>query len=308
MKEIQKVSLIGAGAVGGFFIGSIMKSGGSLSLIAEGERAERLKSNGVRVNGSTYFPPVLTAEEAGEQDLILIATKYPGLNEAIESAKKMVGEETLILSVLNGIDSEEKVAEAVGKEHVLHSLMHIASRRYPDRIEIQQAEMQGVLFGNVWLPDEKGKEAVAAVDAYFNRTGVVHTLPENILYAQWHKYASNVAYNLPQAVVGCGNGIYEDSEHAMFLTNHLWREAGALAKTYGVALPETTEPWKVAKSSRFSTLQDLDAGRTTEVAMFAGVLAEKSKAAVLQAPYAEYTYHVIRLLEEKNAGKFAYSD
>lgn len=308
MKTIKKAALIGAGAIGGFFVAGIEDSEETLTVIAEGERAQRLRSNGVKVNGKVYHPTVMTAEEAGEQDLIIIATKYLALDEAIEYTKKMLGAETLILSTLNGVDSEERVASAVGREHVLHSIMRIASRRVGNRIEIQEADNLGVLFGNAWIEGEKGREAVAAVADFFDRTKVVYNLPEDILYAQWQKFASNVAYNLPMAMVGCGNGIYEDSEHGHFLSQALWKEAAALAKTYGVELPESVKPWKVAKSSRFSTLQDLDAKRPTEIEMFAGVLVRKSEEAGLKAPFAECVYHTIRLLEEKNAGRFDYED
>lgn len=304
MKRIEKAALIGAGAIGGFFVEGIEESDEKLTLIAEGERAERLRRSGVKVNGKVYYPTVMSAEEAGEQDLIIIATKYLALGEAIEYTKKMLGKDTLILSTLNGVDSEEKVAAAVGKEHVLHSVMRIASRRIGNTIDIQQADNKGVLFGSVWA----GEEAVAAVAEFFDRTKVVYNLPEDILYTQWQKFASNIAYNLPMAMVGCGNGIYEDSEHGHFLSQALWKEAAALAKTYGVELPESVKPWKVAKSSRFSTLQDLDAKRPTEIEMFAGVLAKKSAEAGLRAPFAECVYHTIRLLEEKNAGKFDYQD
>jgi len=308
MNNAAKVALIGAGAIGAYFIHGFEGCEPELLVIAEGERASRLISRGITVNGATHHPVVMSAAEAGICDLVIIATKYTALDEAIELTKLMCGKDTIVLSVLNGIDSEERVAAAIGKEHVLHSLMKISSRRYPDRVEFQEAALEGVLFGNIYLPEEAGKLAVAKVDAILSRTNVAHKVREDIGSDIWFKYAGNVSSNLPQAVFGLGNGIYTDSEHAAYIRSRLWREVRALAAVNGVDIPEFCPAWKVAKSSRFSTLQDLDMGRPTEIEMFAGVLVRKSREAGLEAPFAEFVYHAIRLLEEKNTGKFNYTD
>ncbi len=306
--KIQKAAIIGAGAVGGFFIHGFDGSDVDYCLIAEGSRKIRLEREGIRINEKHIFPRVFTPSEAGPQDLVIIATKYAALQDAIGLSSQIMGENTIVLSVLNGVDSEEKVAAALGKDHVLHSLMKIISHRYSDRIEFIFVPDGGVFYGNCFMPEDKGKEAVAAVTEMFDRTTVDHAASPNILEELWFKYAGNVSSNLPQAVVGCGNGIYLDSEHAEFIRDRLWREAAALARAYNITIPFTSKPWAYSKSARFSTLQDLDAGRPSEIEMLAGTLVKKSKEMGLEAPFAEYTYHIIKLLEEKNSGKFNYSE
>ena len=73
-------------------------------------------------------------------------------------------------------------------------------------------------------------------------------------------------------------------------------------KSYAWQLPTENYAGRVIPEARFSTLQDLDAGRRTEIEMFAGILMKKAAEAGIEVPYVTYTYHAIRALEEKNEG------
>ena len=110
--KIKSVAVLGAGAVGSYVIwGLSEKSDIRLGVIAEGERAERLKKNGCAINGKTYHPEVWTPDEAHDVDLMVIALKYGSLEGALESIQKVTGEHTVIMSLMNGVDSEEIIAE-----------------------------------------------------------------------------------------------------------------------------------------------------------------------------------------------------
>ena len=113
--------------------------------------------------------------------------------------------------------------------------------------------------------------------------------------------------NLPQAVLNLPFGAYLDSEHVDFLKQKLFDEVYQVGAALGIEVLSPAPAWNsCAKTARFSTLQDLDAGRHTEIDMFAGVLMEKARQAGVSVPYTEYTYHAIKALEEKNDGKFEY--
>ena len=117
----------------------------------------------------------------------------------------------------------------------------------------------------------------------------------------------NISGNLPQAVLGVGYGAYFDSEHVAFLRRRLQEEVQKTAAALGILL-ELPDPAKAVfgKAARFSTLQDLDAKRHTEVDMFLGVLIQKAEEQGIDLPYSKYTYHAIKALEEKNDGLFDY--
>ena len=101
--------------------------GENFYIIAGGERKKRLESRGVTINGVNYRFPIVTPEEQGEPaDLILIGVKGYGFAQAIEDIRHQVGEHTLILSLLNGVDSEEQLIQAFGEKHVLYAYMRMS--------------------------------------------------------------------------------------------------------------------------------------------------------------------------------------
>ena len=106
--EFRTVALIGAGAVGCFFIRGLSDVlGNDFCLVADGERADRLRNQGLVINGEQVFPNIRTPEEAAGADLILIATKYNGLAVIMEDLRKMTAPHTTVVSTLNGVDIYE---------------------------------------------------------------------------------------------------------------------------------------------------------------------------------------------------------
>ena len=127
----------------------------------------------------------------------------------------------------------------------------------------------------------------------------------------WSKFRLNVCNNLPQAILGAGVGCYQDSVHMKAISAGLRRELEAIAAAKGIAISKAAASSghgsAVPPSARYSTLQDLDAGRHTEIDMFSGALVRMGRELGIPTPYNEYTYHMIKALEEKNDGKFDYS-
>jgi 2-dehydropantoate 2-reductase len=306
--KIEKVALIGAGAVGAYFIwGFSEKLADRFCVIAEGDRKERLQKEGLVINHKRYFFPVKIPKEAGAQDLVLIAVKYGTLSESIDMLQQLLHKETIVLSLLNGVDSEEKIGAAIGKNHMLYSLMRIASKRDDNGIVFDSNVTYGLVFGEKDIKEPtvrtKALEEFLSECNEGNEHIVNYHFAPDIETQIWFKYASNIANNLPQAVLGVSVGAYSDSLHAAFLADRLWNEVYLVAKAKKINLPKETNIFtEVPKSSRFSTLQDLEAGRHTEIEMFAGEMVRMGKECGIAVPYCEYTYHAVKALEEKNDG------
>lgn len=303
--NIQKVALIGAGAIGAYLIWSFDGTADiTFTVVAEGARRERLERGGITINGERYPLRVREPNQAGPQDLIFLATKYGALDEAIAMLPPLVGPDTLILSLLNGVDSENRVAQAVGPEHVVHSVIRIASQRTQEEVRFDPESVIGLTFG---LPEynEAERWKLEALSDLFAGTRLRWRCSEDILTDIWVKYASNIANNLPQAIIGAPAGLYHKSEHGRFLAQKLWTEVAAVAAAQGVHLADEVLifPGQFA-SARYSTLQDLEAGRHTEIDMFAGQMLRMAAEVGVPVPFCEYTYHAIKALEEKNDGLF----
>ena len=143
--KIQKVAILGAGAVGAYVIwGLAGKPGIQLGVVAEGSRAERLQK-GIAINGSLYQPEVWTPEQARDADLLVVALKYGALPGALASIRTVVGEHTTVMSLMNGVDSEEMIAAEVGAGHLIYSLIMVASHMDVDGFHFDPAATLGII-------------------------------------------------------------------------------------------------------------------------------------------------------------------
>lgn len=307
--KIQSVAVLGVGAVGSYVIwGLSHKKDIRLGVIAEGERADRLKKGGCRINDEVYRPEVWSPQEAEDVDLLIVSLKYGSLPEALESIKTIVGEHTTVMSLMNGVDSEELIAEQVGDDRVLRSLIKVASHKEENGYYFNPETTLGIIFGELAAPFDS--ERVHAIESLFADTGIHFRSTEFIREEIWGKFRLNVCNNLPQAILGAGVGCYSDSTHMKAISDGLRRELEQIALAKGIDMSKMAgtsgRGSAVPASARYSTLQDLDAGRHTEIDMFSGALMRMGEELGIPTPYNEYTYHMIKALEEKNDGLFDY--
>lgn len=311
--KIQSVAILGAGAVGCYVLWGLADKAAAnalqLGVVAEGSRAERLRQNGCTINGQVYHPQVWTPQQAHGVDLLIVALKYGALPGALDSIRTIVSEHTVVMSLMNGVASEELIAAQIGAAHVLPALIKVASRRTEDGVRFDPETTIGIIYGELTAPFDSDR--VQAVRALFADTGIHFRVTEHIREEIWSKFRLNVCNNLPQAILGAGVGCYSDSAHIKAISDGLRRELEAIAAAKGIDLSKvaaaSTHGSTVPPTARYSTLQDLDAGRHTEIDMFSGALMRMGRELGIPTPYNEYTYHMIKALEEKNDGLFDYT-
>ena len=106
--KINSVAILGAGAVGSYMIwGLSSKKDLRLGVIGEGKRAKRLKQ-GCFINDQMYYPEVWSSQEAHNVDLLIVSLKYGALKPALDSIKTIVGKNTTVMSLMNGVDKQLK--------------------------------------------------------------------------------------------------------------------------------------------------------------------------------------------------------
>ena len=306
--DFKKIVIIGAGAVGSYMLwGLSHKDDIDISVVASGKRKERLETEGLCINDELYKPAVKTPQEAHGADLVILAVKYNALPAAVQDIKEIVDEHTVVISLMNGVDSEDVIASEIGEKHIVPALIKVASERKQNRIYFDPESTIGVVYGE---KDGKSSERTRALEQLFEGTGLHYRETAVILSEIWSKFRLNVGNNLPQAMLGVGVGAYGDSEHVAAIREGLVNELDAIAKAKGIDLSladsSSTRGSKVLKRARYSTLQDLDAKRHTEVDMFSGALIRMGRQLGIATPYNEFTFHMIKALEEKNDGNFDY--
>ncbi len=321
--SIQRVALIGLGAMGSFFVPPLTEylSEGNFVIVAGGDRKKRLETKGVSINDTVYRLPIVepgrkmqgTGADAGKEvfpDLIIMAVKDLGLEQAIRDISALVGPDTQIMSVMNGTSSEEQVAAVYGWEHVLYSYMRV-SIVMKDGVTHWDPALGAVYFGEKINADENGEPAfsprVLAVKELFDSAGVRYRIGKDMLQGLWFKYMCNIGENMTCALLGIPFGGYHYSDHANWIRNRAMEEVVAIAQAKGIALgqddidSQNRHILKIPKANKPSTLQDLEAGKKTEVEMFSGNVVRMGEALGIPTPVNLMLYHGIRALEERNA-------
>ncbi len=307
---IQKVALIGLGAMGSYFAGRLHDHLGAenFRVIADGARRERLETEGVTINGTRYRFNIVSPHETGDPaDLLIIAVKDTALSEAIDAIHNQVGPHTQILSVLNGVESEEKVAAVYGWDRVLYSFMRVS-------IEMKEHEAQfDPKMGKIYFGEAKNEQwsdRVRAIAQLFDASGIQYQVELDMIRGLWLKFMSNVGENLICALLGVSYSAFHQSYYANRLRIEAMWEVVRIANRLGIGLTQADITRQNALIQYFapqnkpSTLQDLDKGKKTEVELFAGKVMALGEAVGVETPVCWMCYHGIKVLEEKNAGKY----
>ncbi len=308
MKKIERVYVVGIGGIGAAYASKLYEMDPqSVSVIASDERRQRYLKNPVTVNSKPYmFKYILPQDDLPPADLMLVAVKYQQLQKAINDIKNYVGPNTIILSLLNGITSEEIIGRELGMEKMLYAVcMGIASLR--DGNDVTCHSLGKIMFG------EKNNEPsprVKAVGELFTRAGIPHEIPKDIMRALWWKFMINVGINQYSAVLRAPYGVFLEIREARELIESAMHEVILLSEKVGVDLSEKDihEYYAILKNfppgGKTSTHQDIEEGRETEVEMFAGVVSSLGKQHGVPTPVSDSLYRLIRTQEKMAAQLF----
>lgn len=307
MKPIHEVAILGAGALGAFYASRFQAAGFAAGLVAAGARAERLQRDGVVVNGREVRIPVCEpGARLAPADLVIVALKHHQLAGALPTLAPLIGPQTLILSVLNGLDSEEALAAAYGEEKVLLCVaVGIDAVRCGQEVTV--ANPGRLVFGEA--VNRPASARVQRVQEALDRAGLAWETPVDMRRALWWKFMVNVGVNQASAVLRAPYGVFQASAEARAVLELLMREVIALAAPAGVALGESDlAEWarvlgRLAPQAKTSMLQDVEAGRQTEVEIFAGKVVALGRQYGVPTPANQMMLHLLRTLEPSGGGE-----
>jgi 2-dehydropantoate 2-reductase len=304
MQEIQKVAILGAGAMGAYFASRFFDTEGfSTVLIARDERLQRLKREGLVINGKAYFIPVIDPGEVNSPaDLIIVGLKHHHLKEALPGLERLVSESTIFISVMNGLESEDAIGALYGMDKTLYAVsLGIDAVREGNQVTYTKPGTH--YFGEA--RNTTLSPRVRRVQQAFDRAGIKYETPEDMLRLMWWKFMFNVGINQASAVLRAPYRVFQTNPDAQALINTLMREVLALAHVLDINLNEQDiKDWYpvlnlLSPQGKTSMLQDIEAGRKTEVEVFSGKVIELGKIHGVPTPVNQAIFQMIRILEQE---------
>lgn len=303
MKEIKNVLVCGIGAVGSIYADKIEKfTPQNLRVLVDEARLERYKKNPTVFNGRVLdFNYILPNDTRFKADLIIIATKFDGLNDVIKNIKNFVYDDTVILSLLNGVTSEKIIAKTYGREKLLYSYFigHSAIR---DGRNITHDDVNTIVYGS---ENSNDFENVERIQDFFEQAGINYLIPDDIIHSLWLKYMLNVSANQTTAILRMNFGEMLENDKCMDFAINVMKEVQAIAKAEGVRntesmIDETIEHLHtMIPEGKTSMLQDVEAGRKTEVEMFAGTVIKLGKEFGIPTPYNKIIKEMIEIIHRQ---------
>ncbi|RLB20334.1 MAG: 2-dehydropantoate 2-reductase [Deltaproteobacteria bacterium] len=306
MREVENIAIIGAGALGSFYASKLYEMHPeAVSLIAKGDRYRALEREGLVINGKPYSFRLMDPNgNPSPPDLIIIAVKHHHLPQAIMDIKNLVGDETQILSVMNGIDSEEQIAATYGMDRVIYGVaLGIDAVRQGNRITYSKERT--LFFGEA--KNTPPADRIMAVKGLFDRAGIVCEIPEDMIRVLWWKFMINVGVNQMSAVLRAPYGVFQRVKEAAELMEAAMQEVMALSEAAGVDLrKEDIEDWYeimsgLSPTGKTSMLQDVEAGRKTEVEMFAGRVIKLGQKYDIPTHVNDLIFKIIKVFENSAA-------
>lgn len=301
--EIKTVAIVGMGALGMLYGEQLQKvlPAGAVRFVMDEERFKHHKNDKYEVNGVEQSFTLQSVAQAEPVDLVIVATKFSGLNEALEEMQGLVGPQTIIYSVLNGISSEEYIKERYGDDNLLYCVaLGMDAVREGTSLTYQH---KGIL--KLGILTKKQRPALAAVMALLEKAGIQYVIEEDILHALWAKLLLNVGINQTCMVYETNYGgafTNEEARQDMFAAMH---EVITVAQREGIKLTEADFEGCVnvlrglSPEGLPSMRQDAMAKRKSEVELFAGTIIRLGAKHNVPTPVNQRYYDIIKAMEAK---------
>lgn len=302
--KLNKVNIVGMGALGvmyGEFLSNKLGKD-NVEFIVNKSRIEKYNTEKLYSNGSLCDFNLVDEDEKGSPaDLLIFAVKATGLESAIKTARNKVGENTIIISLLNGITSEEIIGSEFGQDKVLYT---ICEGNDPVKIgnKLSYTNM-GYLWIGIKNNDEGMNEKLNAVIELFNRTGFPYKLEKDVMHRLWSKFMLNVGVNQVVMIYeGTYDTIHKEGEAREMMISAM-REVIALANEENINVTEDDLNFYVSlvgtlnPNNMPSMRQDGLAKRKSEVELFSGTVTKLGKKHNIPTPVNDEIYRRVKEIE-----------
>ena len=298
-----RIAIIGAGALGCYYGARHAKAGYDVHFLIRTGRAA-IMAQGIRIKTPTERihlrkPQVYgTAAEIGVCDLVIVALKATANDQLARMLPPLMGENTVVLTLQNGLGVEEPVAEVVGGEHVLGAICYIGSyRTAPGTINCTFPGL--MMIGEFGRPVQERTRDVAAV---FNKAGVKAEAHENLEEQRWKKLVWNVPFNgLAIAAGSVTTDVLLADDGIRLLARRLMEELVDAAAKFGHVIPRSFVDAQFERTEKMGTyrpssLTDYEEGRAVELEEIWGEPVRRAKSVGVPVPRLEMLYWLIKRL------------
>lgn len=304
----MRIAVFGTGGVGGFFGGRLARSGEDVTFIARGEHMRTINDSGLKVDSTVgdfvVFPAKATdyAGEVGEVDLVIVGVKAWQVPEAARLMKPLVGPDTTVLPLQNGVDAVPQLVHELGPEKVVGGLYRIVSFVVgPGHIK-HAGFTPSIVIGEI---DNQRTDRITRIEHLFKQAGLDVTIAADIQAALWTKFLFIASFSGVGAVANAPAGVLRSDPKWRTQIIAAMKEIYELALARGIKLPPNAVEASMAAVDALpddgtsSMQRDIAAGRRSELESQNGAVVRLARESGIEVPTHTLIYETLRPLEEK---------
>ena len=301
----MRIVVFGTGGVGGFFGGRLARAGEAVTFIARGEHLRAMKATGLRVDSSegdfVISPAKATDDvsEVGETDLVILGVKAWQVPEGARAIKPLVGSNTTVLPLQNGVEAVPQLVHALGAERVIGGLCRIVSFVVgPGHIR-HAGFSPSIVIGEL---DNQRTDRIVSIEQVFKRAGLEITIAPDIQVALWIKFLFIASFSGVGAMANAPAGVIRNDPKWRGQMLNAMEEIHALAHARGINLPPDSIKTVMAavdalpEDATSSMQRDIASGRPSELDAQNGAVVRMARESGIEVPTHTLIYETLKKL------------
>lgn len=301
-----RFAIMGSGGVGGFFGAKLARASFPTAFIARGAHLAALRHHGLRIETAdeSYELQVEATDDpstVGPVDFVLFSVKLWDTERAAEACRPLLGPDTAVLSLQNGVDSEDRIAGVLGEQHVLGGVAEISATIGEPGLIRCFSPFQRIRFGEL---DGSRSPRCQRLEAALTAAGIEHAWPEDIRVALWNKFIMLVGLSALTAVTRRPVGEIRADPDTRGLLLQVMAETLAVGKASGVALPDDLVETMAERANslgagvKASMAVDLERGNRLELPWLSGKVVELGRTLGVPTPANGFVHAALKLHQD----------
>jgi 2-dehydropantoate 2-reductase len=298
----MRIAIVGAGGVGGYFGSRLIASGEEVVFIARGAHLDAMRESGLRIQspkGDLHVRDLRATSDpatVGAVDVVLLTVKMYDLEAAVALLRPLIGENTVVVTLQNGVEAVDIVAAHVGRDHVAGGVAYVAAVITEPGV-IRHTSMDTLIFGEL---DGRRSERLAALEAACLKAGFSARVSDTIEIDLWAKFARLTVFSGMTAVTRSTLGVLREDPELFAMLKSACEETMAVGRARGIRLPDSvmTEMVQMVTSlppqSKASMLEDLERGKRLELPWLSGAVVRLGREAGVPTPIHAFIATVLK--------------
>jgi len=304
----MKIAIMGTGGVGGYYGGLLAKQGHEVTFIARGAHLQAIQKNGLQIksiHGDFSITPakaVADPTEVGPVDFALVCVKTYDTESVAHTMIPLVGAQTTVLSLQNGIDAAERIGEIVGMDHVIGGATWISSALEAPGVIKQMSQFRRIVIGELSRGISPRVETLVET---FHPTGVTIEASDDIQKILWTKFVFISSASSLGSLTRLPMGEYRAIPETRAMILSLMKEVEAVAHAQGIALDVDVVQKALAfidntgPQIKASMQLDVETGHRFEIEAIIGVIGRKGRELSVPTPTADFIYAALLPIDQK---------